>query len=115
MCGSWGILDHVYRISEMDREIIVIILQVSRLLLLAGADPDHTTDLLGNAPALCVFAHEGSQEMVALLLEFGASVHTKNSQGCTALILASTRGHLHIVSQIIGAGASLGAMDTAGR
>ncbi|BES99105.1 Rolling pebbles [Nesidiocoris tenuis] len=88
---------------------------VSRLLLLAGADPDHTTDLLGNAPALCVFAHEGSQEMVALLLEFGASVHTKNSQGCTALILASTRGHLHIVSQIIGAGASLGAMDTAGR
>ncbi|CAA9996074.1 unnamed protein product, partial [Nesidiocoris tenuis] len=99
----------------MDRKIIIIILQVSRLLLLAGADPDHTTDLLGNAPALCVFAHEGSQEMVALLLEFGASVHTKNSQGCTALILASTRGHLHIVSQIIGAGASLGAMDTAGR
>uniref|UniRef100_A0A0K8T6K2 RING-type domain-containing protein n=2 Tax=Lygus hesperus TaxID=30085 RepID=A0A0K8T6K2_LYGHE len=88
---------------------------VSRLLLLSGADPDHTTDLLGNAPALCLFAHEGSQEMVSLLLEFGASVHTVNSQGCSALILASTKGHLHIVSQLIGAGSSLGIMDTAGR
>ncbi|CAG2057215.1 unnamed protein product, partial [Timema podura] len=33
--------------------------KVSRLLLLAGADPDHRTECLGDAPAICMFAHEG--------------------------------------------------------
>ncbi|XP_014240920.1 protein TANC2 isoform X2 [Cimex lectularius] len=88
---------------------------VSRLLLLAGADPNHLTENLGRAPVLCLYAHEGCQEMVSLLLEFGASVHTANSQGSTALILASTRGHMHVVSQLIAAGASLGHVDTGGK
>ncbi|XP_073997696.1 zinc-RING finger and ankyrin repeat domain-containing protein rolling pebbles isoform X4 [Rhodnius prolixus] len=88
---------------------------VSRLLMLAGADPNYTTDLLGNAPALCIFAHEGCTDMVALLLEFGASVKTTNSQGSTALVLAATRGHMHVVTQLVAAGAPLGTTDTAGR
>lgn len=83
--------------------------------MLAGADPNYTTDLLGNAPALCIFAHEGCTDMVALLLEFGASVKTTNSQGSTALVLAATRGHMHVVTQLVAAGAPLGTTDTAGR
>ncbi|XP_039281596.1 protein TANC2 [Nilaparvata lugens] len=89
--------------------------KVSRLLLLAGADPDHMTEFLGQAPALCLFAHEGCAEMTALLLEFGASLEGANSQGCTPLILAAARGHADIVRTLVGAGAALGRTDTAGR
>ncbi|XP_011302998.1 protein TANC2 isoform X2 [Fopius arisanus] len=89
--------------------------KVSRLLLLAGASPNHRTEYLGNAPVLCMYAHEGSVEMVSLLLEFGADVELTNSQGCTALSLASTRGHCDVVRLLAGAGASLGHADIAGQ
>ncbi|XP_063983785.1 protein TANC2 isoform X2 [Diachasmimorpha longicaudata] len=89
--------------------------KVSRLLLLAGASPNHRTEYLGNAPVLCMYAHEGSVEMVSLLLEFGADVELTNSQGCTALSLASSRGHCDVVRLLAGAGASLGHADIAGQ
>ncbi|KAE8742661.1 hypothetical protein FOCC_FOCC011790 [Frankliniella occidentalis] len=89
--------------------------KVSRLLLLAGADPNSITDFLGKAPALCMFAHEGNAEMVSILLEFGADVELTNSQGCTALSLAATRGHAEVVRQLVSAGASLGHADMAGQ
>lgn len=85
------------------------------MLLLAGANPDHKTDLLGNASALCLFAHEGVVEMVSLLLEFGADVNSTNSQGCTPLSLAAIKGHMQVVVQLVSAGAILGRTDTAGR
>lgn len=88
---------------------------MSRLLLLAGADPDFATEFLGQAPALCMYAHEGCAEMVALLLEFGADCEASNSQGCTALSLAAARGHCEVVRQLVAAGASLGHADTAGQ
>lgn len=89
--------------------------KVSRLLLLAGADPDHRTDFLGSAPALCMFAHVGNVPMVALLLEFGADVELTNSQGSSALSLAATRGHCDVVRRLVAAGASPGHADTSGR
>ncbi|XP_076650310.1 zinc-RING finger and ankyrin repeat domain-containing protein rolling pebbles isoform X2 [Halictus rubicundus] len=89
--------------------------KVSRLLLLAGASPNHITEYLGNAPALCMYAHEGSVEMVSLLLEFGADVELTNSQGCTALSLAAARGHCDVVRRLAAAGASLGHADMAGQ
>jgi len=63
---------------------------------LAGASPNHCTELLGNAPVLAMYANEGIADMVALLLEFGADVNLTNSQGATALTLASARGHLEV-------------------
>ncbi|XP_044005263.1 protein TANC2 isoform X2 [Aphidius gifuensis] len=89
--------------------------KVSRLLLLAGASPNHITEYLGNAPVLCMYAHEGSVEMVSLLLEFGADVELTNSQGCTALSLAASRGHCDVVRRLAAAGASLGHTDMAGQ
>nr|CAD7458980.1 unnamed protein product [Timema tahoe] len=89
--------------------------KVSRLLLLAGADPDHRTECLGDAPAICMFAHEGCTEMVSLLLEFGCDVELANSQGCTALSLCAARGHLEVARKLVSAGASLGRTDTAGQ
>ncbi|CAH0559167.1 unnamed protein product [Brassicogethes aeneus] len=88
--------------------------KVSRLLLLAGASPNYLTDFLGNAPVLCMYANEGIVPMVSLLLEFGADVELTNSQGCTALSLASSRGHCDVVRQLIAAGASPGHADTGG-
>ncbi|XP_074025599.1 zinc-RING finger and ankyrin repeat domain-containing protein rolling pebbles isoform X3 [Leptinotarsa decemlineata] len=88
--------------------------KVSRLLLLAGASPNHVTDFLGNAPVLCMYANEGIVPMISLLLEFGADVELTNSQGCTALSLASAKGHCDVVRQLIAAGASPGHADTAG-
>ncbi|XP_076678225.1 zinc-RING finger and ankyrin repeat domain-containing protein rolling pebbles isoform X5 [Andrena cerasifolii] len=89
--------------------------KVSRLLLLAGASPNHVTEYLGNGPALCMYAHEGSVEMVSLLLEFGADVELTNSQGYTALSLAAARGHCDVVRRLAAAGASLGHTDMAGQ
>ena len=87
-------------------------LKVSRLLLLAGANPDHQTSFFGDAPLLCIVAHEGITGMVNLLLEFGADVEKSNSQGCTPLILASIKGHYEIVQQLISSGSSLYHTDT---
>nr|CAD7432745.1 unnamed protein product [Timema monikensis] len=94
---------------------LVLCVQVSRLLLLAGADPDHRTECLGDAPAICMFAHQGCTEMVSLLLEFGCDVELANSQGCTALSLCTARGHLEVARKLVSAGASLGRTDTAGQ
>lgn len=86
-------------------------LKVSRLLLLAGANPDHQTNFFGDAPLLCIAAHEGIIGMVNLLLEFSAGVEKTNSQGCTPLILASIKGHYEIVQQLVASGSSLAQTD----
>ncbi|XP_060525151.1 protein TANC2 isoform X2 [Cylas formicarius] len=88
--------------------------KVSRLLLLAGASADYITDYLGKAPVLCLYANEGNVPMVSLLLEFGADVELTNNQGCTALSLASAKGHCDVVRQLIAAGASPGHADAVG-
>ncbi|KAH8268728.1 hypothetical protein KR018_000029 [Drosophila ironensis] len=86
-------------------------LKVSRLVLLAGASPNHRTDYMGGAPILCIAAHEGILPMVSLLLEFGADVGLTNSQGCTPLILAAMRGHCDVVRPLVASGSSLGQLD----
>lgn len=73
---------------------------MSRLLLLAGASPNHMTEFLGQAPVLVMFAQEGMTEMVSLLIEFGADVNLTNSQGCTALTLAAARGHFEVFHRL---------------
>ncbi|XP_066156295.1 protein TANC2 isoform X3 [Euwallacea fornicatus] len=88
--------------------------KVSRLLLLAGASPNHITDFLGKAPVLCMFSNEGNVPMVSLLLEFGAEVELSNNQGQTALSMASSKGHCDVVRQLIAAGASPGHADSVG-
>lgn len=87
-------------------------IKVSRLLLLAGADPDYQTQLFGNAPLLCIAANEGILSMVNLLIEFGADVEKANNQGSTALIIAAIKGHFEIVQQLVTTGSYLGQTDT---
>ncbi|XP_033624485.1 protein TANC1-like isoform X2 [Asterias rubens] len=75
--------------------------KVSRLLLLAGANPNHHTDVLNSAPIMCVSAREGHTEMVSLLLEFDADVNEECDRGMTALSYAAANGHLEIMRMLI--------------
>ncbi|KAK2522294.1 Tanc2 [Columba livia] len=72
-------------------------LQVSRLLILGGANVNYRTEVLNNAPILCVQSHLGYAEMVALLLEFGANVDAASESGLTPLGYAAAAGFLSIV------------------
>lgn len=47
---------------------------------MGGADVDFRSDVLNNAPLLCVHAHLGHSDAVALLLDHGAQVTTFLSQ-----------------------------------
>lgn len=80
------------------------ILQVSRLLLLAGASPSYASDYLNGAPLTGVFASQGYHDMVSLLIEFGADVDAANAQGVTSLMFASKQGHLDVVRLLLSRG-----------
>ena len=89
-------------------------LKVSRLLLLSGASPDFITPSLGKAPMLCVAAQRGHQDMVSLLLEFGASISATNQRGTPALSFATAAGQLDTVRLLVESGADVGQRDTSG-
>lgn len=93
--------------------------------MMGGADADCRTDVLGNAPLLCVHAHLGHGDVVALLLDHGAQVrihvsgtcavatlrfrymlvspfqvNAQSHDGLTALGFAAAAGHLNIVTML---------------
>lgn len=61
---------------------------------------NYRTEVLNNAPMLCVHAHLGYSEMVHLLLENGVSVDSASESGLTPLGYASAAGHLAIVTAL---------------
>lgn len=79
--------------------------QVSRLLLLSGADKDARTGYYGNAPLLCVAAGEGHSEVTRQLMECGANVECAGDDGVCALASAARSGHVNIMRQLINGGA----------
>lgn len=80
---------------------------MSRLLILGGANVNYRTEVLNNAPILCVQSHLGHEEMVLLLLEFGALIDGASENGMTSLCCAAAAGHMHIVSLLIKRGAKV--------
>ena len=62
---------------------------VARMLLEAGAEPDLAETYYGAGP-LGWAAYYGKRELVALLLEFGASKDKRDFSGASALDSAST-------------------------
>ncbi|KAJ4922723.1 hypothetical protein JOQ06_004001 [Pogonophryne albipinna] len=75
-------------------------IKVSRLLVMGGADVDSRSDVLNSAPLLCVHAHLGHSDAVALLLDLGAQVDTQSHDGLTALGFAAAAGHMEIVTML---------------
>lgn len=82
-----------------------IIQQVSRLLILGGANVNYRTEVLNNAPILCVQSHLGHEEVVTLLLEFGACLDGMSENGMTALCYAAAAGHMKLVCLLTKKGA----------
>lgn len=68
--------------------------------MLGGANVNYRTEVLNNAPVLCVHSHLGYMDMVSLLLEFGASVDAPSESGLTPLCYAAAGGHMAIVSAL---------------
>ncbi|XP_076866252.1 LOW QUALITY PROTEIN: protein TANC2 [Brachyhypopomus gauderio] len=90
-------------------------IKVSRLLILGGANVNYRTEVLNNAPILCVHAHLGYLEMVALLLEFGAEVNGASESGLTPLGYAAASGHLPIVTALCAKKAKVDHVDRNGQ
>ncbi|XP_028267382.1 protein TANC2-like isoform X2 [Parambassis ranga] len=90
-------------------------IKVSRLLIIGGADVDCRCDVLNNAPLLCVHAHLGHTDAVALLLDHGAQVDAQSQDGLTALGFAAAAGRLDIVTMLSQNKAKVGHVDVSGR
>ncbi|KAF7239083.1 Protein TANC2 [Varanus komodoensis] len=88
---------------------------VSRLLILGGANINYRTEVLNNAPILCVQSHLGYTEMVALLLEFGANVDASSENGLTSLGYAAAAGYLSIVALLCKKRAKVDHLDKNGQ
>uniref|UniRef100_UPI003AABC292 protein TANC1 isoform X2 n=1 Tax=Centroberyx gerrardi TaxID=166262 RepID=UPI003AABC292 len=89
--------------------------KVSRLLMLGGANVNYRTEVLNNAPVLCVQSHLGHQEMAALLLEFGASVDVVSENGMSPLCFSAAAGHLGLVGLLCKRGAKVDHVDKSGQ
>ncbi|XP_072312048.1 protein TANC2 isoform X4 [Eucyclogobius newberryi] len=90
-------------------------IKVSRLLMLGGANVNYRTEVLNNAPVLCVHAHLGYMEMVGLLLEYGASVDAPSESGLTPLSYAAAGGHMAIVTALCRKRAKVDHLDKNGQ
>lgn len=90
-------------------------MQVSRLLMLGGANVGWCTDVVGHAPILGIHAHLGHVEMVALLIEMGAPVDGTTDSGLTPLCLAAAAGHSDIINLLCKKGAKVSIVSMLGR
>ncbi|XP_048668271.1 protein TANC1 isoform X7 [Marmota marmota marmota] len=88
---------------------------VSRLLILGGANVNYRTEVLNNAPILCVQSHLGHEEVVTLLLEFGACLDGMSENGMTALCYAAAAGHMKLVCLLTKKGARVDHLDKKGQ
>uniref|UniRef100_A0A2L2YPW7 Protein phosphatase 1 regulatory inhibitor subunit 16B n=1 Tax=Parasteatoda tepidariorum TaxID=114398 RepID=A0A2L2YPW7_PARTP len=77
-----------------------------------GVSPDSTNE--DGLTALHQCCIDDSEEMLRLLLEFGANENAKDSEQWTPLHAAATCGHLHIVKYLITKGADLLAVNADG-
>ncbi|KAJ8394534.1 hypothetical protein AAFF_G00045440 [Aldrovandia affinis] len=89
--------------------------KVSRLLMLGGANVNYRTEVLNNAPVLCIQSHLGHQEMAALLLELGAAVDGVSENGMSPVCFAAAAGHLGLVSLLCKRGAKVDHVDKSGQ
>ena len=94
-----------------ERNIFNPNINLSKLLLLSGANPNQSTTHLQGAPLLCVLVRRGYVEMVSLLLEFGADVNATNAQGFSPATFACMSGNMECLRILIEAGAKVGQVD----
>uniref|UniRef100_A0A8C6V8Q4 Tetratricopeptide repeat, ankyrin repeat and coiled-coil containing 1b n=1 Tax=Neogobius melanostomus TaxID=47308 RepID=A0A8C6V8Q4_9GOBI len=89
--------------------------KVSRLLMMGGANVNYRTEVLNNAPVLCVQCHLGHQEIACLLLEYGASVDVVAENGMSPLLFSAAAGHSGLVMVLCKRGAKVDHVDKSGQ
>ena len=100
----------IFQTRKWRNNCIWLNLQVSRLILLSGANPNMITETLNNAPALCVAAQQGFSDMVSLLLEFGADVSGSGDDGIMPLCHAARQGHIEVIRLLMKRRAQVGTL-----
>jgi len=113
-CFTATAMDDISSALGCLKNIYSPIIKVSRLFLLAGADPNYVTDERDQCPILGLHCHLGHLEMVSLLLEYGADPNLTNKTGETPVLLAASSGHLDVVTLLIQCGANILAADNDG-
>lgn len=88
--------------------------QVTELLLAAGVSPDERDSLSGHT-AITYAAWNGDVAIVRRLLDQGAAVNVRNSDGWTALTDAAINGHTAVVQTLLEAEADPNAQDNDGK
>lgn len=83
-----------------------------RRLLIKGVSPNATNE--DGLTALHQCCIDDNEEMMKLLIEFGANVNAEDSEKWTPLHAAATCGHLHLVRYLIISGANLLAVNADG-
>ncbi|XP_049807885.1 protein phosphatase 1 regulatory subunit 16A [Schistocerca nitens] len=83
-----------------------------RRLLMKGVSPDSTNE--DGLTALHQCCIDDNEEMMKLLIEYGANVNAEDSEKWTPLHAAATCGHLHLVRYLISRGANLLAVNADG-
>lgn len=81
-------------------------------LLSAGVNPDVTNE--DGLTALHQCCIDDNEEMLKLLLEFGAAVNARDTELWTPLHAAATCGHVHLCRYLIDKGAELLAVNADG-
>ncbi|KAK9502865.1 hypothetical protein O3M35_011557 [Rhynocoris fuscipes] len=97
--------DNVILLEAASRNDIIEV----RKLLMRGVSPDSTNE--DGLTALHQCCIDDNEEMMKLLLEFGANVNAEDSEKWTPLHAAATCGHLHLVKHLIANGANLLAVN----
>jgi len=87
-------------------------LELSKMLLVAGANVRATTRINGYTP-LFLAAREGNAAVVAALLDAGADPRAVSVTGSTPLMLAAGAGNVDAVQRLLDAGAEVDAKERA--
>jgi ankyrin repeat protein len=87
-------------------------LELTRMLLVAGANVRATTRINGYTP-LFLAAREGNAAVVAALVEAGADPKAVSSTGSTPLMLAAGAGNADAVQRLLDAGVEIDAKERA--
>ncbi|MGB0895033.1 MAG: ankyrin repeat domain-containing protein [Parashewanella sp.] len=88
--------------------------KVVEQLLKSGYIDVNSLDSSGSS-ALHIAAQAGHEQIVVLLLSYGAKLEATNHNGCTPLMVAVQNHRLSIVQQLLNQGAKVGAADKAGK
>ncbi len=86
--------------------------ELSRMLLIAGANVRATTRINGYTP-LFLAAREGNAAVVAALLDAGADAKAVSVTGSTPLMLAAGAGNVEAVQRLLDAGAEVDVKERA--